>query len=886
MDKSATEQSPQVTLLANYQKPAYLVDEVLLEFDLDSARTRVISTLSMRKNPDAEAHDCILDGESLELLSIKLDGQPLSGNAYQRTEKQLLIPNVPDKFTLEITTEIAPDKNTALEGLYYSGSILCTQCEAEGFRRITYYPDRPDVMSVFTVTMVADKDKWPTMLSNGNLQDQGAFEDGRHWVRWHDPHPKPSYLFALVAGDLYVQQDTFTTMSGREVPLRIYVDPENKHKCDHALVSLKQAMKWDEQAYGREYDLDVFMIVAVNDFNMGAMENKGLNIFNAACVLASPETATDDDFYTIQSIVGHEYFHNWSGNRVTCRDWFQLSLKEGFTVMRDQSFSADLNSAAVQRIDDVNGLRSMQFVEDAGPMAHPVRPDSYIEISNFYTVTIYEKGAEVVRMIKTLVGDEGFRKGTDLYFERHDGQAVTTDDFVQAIEDANGVDLSQFRRWYEQAGTPELTIETDYDEINQRFKLTVSQSCPATPGQDTKLPFHIPLAVGLLDKSGNSMPLQLVDETEPYEAETRVLSLTEAKQSFDFINVTEEPVASVLRGFSAPVKLHYGLTNHQLAFLMAHDPDSFNRWDAGQKLIINVLLELVSDIQQKTPLVLSPLLVNQFQQVLSDKQLDPALVAKMLTLPTENYLAAQMDTPDVDAIHQAREFVKRHLAVSLKADFNALYEKMCEDKEYAFNAEDMAQRSLKNLCLSYLVASGDPLQIQRCLRQMKQADNMTELLAGLRLMVDQPGPEREHALRAFYEQWKHDRQVVDKWLAVQAASKLADTLLRVKGLMKHEAFSIKNPNNVRALIGMFCRNNPVNFHAKDGSGYRFLAEQIQVLDKLNPQVAARMLGAMNSWRRYDEHRQKLMKQALQSIADQKDLSADVYEIVTKYLAAK
>jgi len=886
MDKSATEQSPQVTLLANYQKPAYLVDEVLLEFDLDSAKTRVISTLTMRKNPEGSGQDCILDGESLTLISIKLDGEPLSGNAYQRSEKQLLIPNVPDKFTLEIITEIAPDKNTALEGLYYSGSILCTQCEAEGFRRITYYPDRPDVMSVFTVTMVADKDKWPTMLSNGNLEDQGTFDDGRHWVRWHDPHPKPSYLFALVAGDLYVQQDSFTTMSGREVPLRIFVDPENKHKCDHALTSLKQSMRWDEETYGREYDLDVFMIVAVNDFNMGAMENKGLNIFNAACVLASPETATDDDFYTIQSIVGHEYFHNWSGNRVTCRDWFQLSLKEGFTVMRDQSFSADLNSAAVQRIDDVNGLRSMQFVEDAGPMAHPVRPDSYIEISNFYTVTIYEKGAEVVRMIKTLVGDEGFRKGTDLYFDRHDGQAVTTDDFVKAIEDANGVDLSQFRRWYEQAGTPELTIETDYDEINQRFKLTVSQHCPATPGQDTKLPFHIPLAVGLLDKSGTSMPLQLVDEAEPYSADTRVLSLTEPKQSFEFINVTEEPVASVLRGFSAPVKLHYGLTNHQLAFLMAHDPDSFNRWDAGQKLIINVLLELVSDIQQNNPLMLSPILVNQFQKVLTDKQLDPALVAKMLTLPTENYLAAQMDKPDVDAIHQAREFVKHHLAVSLKAEFNAVYEKQSEVKQYAFNAEDMAQRSLKNLCLSYLVATGDPLQIQRCLRQMKQADNMTELLAGLRLMVDQVGPEREHSLRAFYQQWKHDRQVVDKWLAVQAASKLPDTLIRVKGLMKHEAFSIKNPNNVRALIGMFCRNNPVNFHAKDGSGYRFLAEQILQLDKLNPQVAARMLGAMNSWRRYDENRQQQMKQALQSIADQKDLSADVYEIVTKYLAAK
>lgn len=886
MDTSATEQSPKVTLLADYQQPAYLVDEALLQFDLDSAKTRVVSTLTMRKNPQGPEADCILDGEALTLVSLKLDGKKLEGNQFQRTTSQLLIPNLPDKFELEIITEIEPDQNTALEGLYYSGSILCTQCEAEGFRRITYYPDRPDVMSVFTVTIVADREKWPVMLSNGNMEDQGVFDDGRHWVRWHDPHPKPSYLFALVAGDLHVQQDSFTTQSGREVALRIYVDPENKHKCDHALTSLKQAMKWDEDTYGREYDLDVFMIVAVNDFNMGAMENKGLNIFNAACVLATPETATDDDFYTIQSIVAHEYFHNWSGNRVTCRDWFQLSLKEGFTVMRDQSFSADLNSAAVQRIDDVNGLRSMQFAEDAGPMAHPVRPDSYIEISNFYTVTIYEKGAEVVRMINTLVGDEEFRKGTDLYFDRHDGQAVTTDDFVKAIEDANAVDLSQFKRWYEQAGTPELTIDTNYDPIEHRFTLTVSQACPATPGQTTKQPFHIPLAVGLLDKSGTSLDMQLEGEAEPHHGDTRILSVTEASQTFEFINVSSEPLASVLRGFSAPVKLNYDLSNHQLAFLMVNDKDSFNRWDAGQKLIINILLELVADIQQNNQLVLSSLLVNQFERILTDKKLDPALVAKMLRLPTENYLAAQMTTPDVDAIHQAREFLKRNIAVSLKGLFNQTYEKLSIRKAYDFNADDMAMRSLKNVCLSYLVASGDPMQLQRCLRQMKQADNMTELLAGLRLMVDQSGLERENALRSFYEQWKQDRQVVDKWLAVQAASTLPDTLIRVKGLMKHEAFSIKNPNNVRALIGMFCRNNPVHFHAKDGSGYRFLAEQILVLDKLNPQVAARMLGALNSWRRYDEQRQQLMKQALESIAEQQDLSADVYEIVTKYLAAE
>lgn len=885
MDTSTIEASPKVTLLADYQPPAYLVEEVLLQFDLDSDKTRVVSTLTMRRNPRGPGGDCVLDGEELVLVSVKMNGSTLSASQYQRSDSQLLIPNTPDKFELEITTEIHPDQNTALEGLYHSGRILCTQCEAEGFRRITYYPDRPDVMSVFTVTIVADREKWPVLLSNGNLEDQGRFEDGRHWVRWHDPHPKPSYLFALVAGDLYVQQDKFTTLSGREVALRIYVDPENKHKCNHALNSLKQAMAWDEETYGREYDLDVFMIVAVNDFNMGAMENKGLNIFNAACVLASPETATDQDFYTIQSIVGHEYFHNWSGNRVTCRDWFQLSLKEGFTVMRDQGFSADLNSAAVARIDDVDKLRSMQFAEDAGPMAHPVRPDSYIEISNFYTVTIYEKGAEVVRMIKTLAGEEGFRKGTDLYFDRHDGQAVTTDDFVKAIEDANHLDLSQFRRWYSQAGTPEVTVETDYDAVEQRLTMTVSQHCPATPGQDQKLPLHIPFAVGLLDKDGDSLPLQLEGESKPFPGDTRVLSVTEASQTFEFINVSSEPLASVLRGFSAPVKLNHKLSNHQLAFMMANDKDSFNRWDAGQKLVINMLLSLVADIQQQKSLTLSPLLVKQFEQVLTDKKLDPALIAKMLTLPTENYLAAQMEKPDVDAIHQAREFVKRQLAVALKAQFDQTYQRLSVNNSYEFSASEMARRSLKNLCLSYLVASGDPFQVQRCLRQMKLADNMTELLAGLRVMADQIGPEREHALRAFYEQWKHDKQVVDKWLAVQAASKLPDTLIRVKGLMQHESFNIKNPNNVRALIGMFCRNNPVNFHAKDGSGYEFLADQILALDKLNPQVAARMLGALNSWRRYDTERQALMKQALERIAAEKNLSADVYEIVTKYLAA-
>lgn len=875
---------PQTIRLADYQQPAYLVESVSLHFDLDAATTRVSSELQLRRNPQGNGGAFQLDGEQLTLISVQLNGESLQPNQYQRSETQLLIPHVPETFTLVIVTEIHPDQNTALEGLYHSGSLVCTQCEAEGFRRITYYPDRPDVMSVFTVTIEADKQKWPILLSNGNLAEQGDSGEGRHWVRWHDPHPKPAYLFALVVGDLFCQQDSFTTRSGREVTLQIFVDPENQHKCDHALTSLKQSMRWDEEAYGREYDLDIFMIVAVNDFNMGAMENKGLNIFNAACVLASPETATDDDFYTIQSIVGHEYFHNWSGNRVTCRDWFQLSLKEGFTVMRDQSFSADLNSAAVQRIDDVDQLRRMQFAEDAGPMAHPVRPDSYIEISNFYTVTIYEKGAEVVRMLKTLAGDDGFRKGTDLYFDRHDGQAVTTDDFVNAIEAANQLDLTQFRRWYDQAGTPEITATSDYDASAKTLTLTLRQHCPPTPGQPDKQPLMIPVAMGLVDKQGKSLLLQLAAETSAYQGDTCVLLLTESQQQFVFINVTEPPYLSLLRGFSAPVKLKQNRDNAELAFMMAHDADSFNRWDAGQSLYIQIMLELVAKHQAAEAIEVPTLLIDQLRDVLQDASQDPALIARMLTLPTENYLAAQMTVADVDAIHQVRKTVKQGIAHALKADFDRLYQQCNVKQAYQFDAIPMGRRSLKNTCLSYLMATQDPMQTQRCLKQMKQADNMTDMLAGLRLMVDQPGPEREHALRAFYEQWKHDRQVVDKWLTVQALSTLPDTLIRVKGLMQHAAFSLKNPNNVRALIGQFCRNNPSQFHAKDGSGYRFLAENILQLDKLNPQVAARQLGAFNSWRRYDAERQQLMKTALQSIASQADLSSDVFEIVTKYLA--
>lgn len=880
----STKLAPKETFLADYLVPNYLVDNVALYFDLGRAETTVRSVLSMRRNPLGQGGDCVLDGEKLTLKSIKIDGRELQGNEYLRTDKALLISKVPEQFDLEIEVLIHPDKNTALEGLYHSGRLLCTQCEAEGFRRITYYPDRPDIMAVFTVSIEAEKADWPIMLSNGNLEQKGQLENGRHWVSWHDPHPKPSYLFALVAGDLHIQKDSFVTTSGRKVALEIYVDVENSHKCDHALMSLKQAMKWDEERYGREYDLDIFMIVAVNDFNMGAMENKGLNIFNSACVLASPETATDRDYYRIQSIVGHEYFHNWSGNRVTCRDWFQLSLKEGFTVLRDQQFSADMNSAAVQRIEDVNQLRSMQFSEDAGPMSHPVRPSSFIEISNFYTVTIYEKGAEVVGMIKTIVGDIGFRKGTDLYFDRHDGQAVTTDDFVKAIEDANRVDLTQFKRWYSQAGTPQLNIATEYDSTGQRYTLTINQHCEATPGQRHKEAFHIPVALGLLDKKGNIIQVQLDGEAASNVSETRILSVKESKQQFVFINVPSEPVLSFLRGFSAPVKVNLPRTNKELTFLMANDSDSFCQWDAGQQLLINVLLQLAEKTSKGSALSLPTELVEQFGKLLKRGLSSPALAAKMLELPSENYLAGQKKPADVDAIHIARSYMKRELALSLKEDFSILYTALNTTDKYQFDAAEMAKRSLKNICLDYLVSTGDPMQAQRCLKQMKQSDNMTDTMSGLAVLVEHQGPEREHALRAFYEQWKGDRQVVDKWLAVQAQSSLKDTLLRVKSLMSHPAFNITNPNNVRSLIGQFCRNNAVNFHAIDGSGYQFLVEQILILDKLNPQIASRQMGAFNSWQQYDKKRQGMMRAALEKIAKQTDLSADVYEIVTKYLA--
>ena len=881
----AMHDAPRTIYLKDYTPPAYLVDIVDLHFELDEEVTRVRSRMYLRRNEAAQSGEAPLqlDGSHQTLLGVKLDGDSLSADAYQLNDEQLLIPEVPDQFTLEIETQLNPRANTALEGLYLSSGLLTTQCEAEGFRRITYFPDRPDVMARFTVTLEADKQKFPVLLANGNLADSGDDANGRHWARWEDPSLKPSYLFAVVAGPLVYQEDTFITMSGRKVLLRLYVEEENINKCDHAMASLKQAMLWDEQVYGREYDLDIYMIVAVNDFNMGAMENKGLNVFNASCVLASPATATDGDYYNIQSIIGHEYFHNWSGNRVTCRDWFQLSLKEGFTVYRDQEFSADLNSRGVKRIDDVNVLRLHQFAQDASPMAHPVRPDHYMEINNFYTVTVYNKGAEVVRMIRNLVGADGFRKGTDLYFARHDGQAVTTDDFVRAMEDANDIDLGQFKRWYDQAGTPEITLLEKYDASQQTFSLTLQQFTPATPGQTEKLPFHIPLAIGLLDAKGNDIPLKLPreDTTSP---QTLTLSLQQAEQTFTFHHVPEKPLVSIGRGFSAPVKFKRKLSDSELAFLLAHDSDDFNRWDAGQQLAINNLLKLIDAYHHNRELQLSYEFIEAYRKALIQPELDKALIARLMTLPSESYIADQMDIVDVEAIHAAREFMRRTLAQSLRTELLQTYQANQSSQTYQFSADEMAQRSLKNMALAYLMTLDDPELQQLCVAQYKQSNNMTDVMGALSLLAEVAGAAREEALEDFYNRWQHDPQVVEKWLAIQAGSSLPDTLQRVQALMQHAAFSLHNPNKVRSLVGRFCGGNPLRFHAADGSGYRFLGDRVLELDTLNPSIAARLVQTLSRWRRYDADRQALMREQLERIVNKDGLSKDVYEIASRSLA--
>lgn len=884
-----TEQ-PKVIHLKDYQAPDYLIDETTLTFELHEDHTLVHAQLVMRRNPEranGSLPALVLDGQQLELLALSMDDRELGAADYQLTDSHLTLQPVADAFTLDSTVRIHPESNTALEGLYKSGSMFCTQCEAEGFRKITYYLDRPDVMSTFTTTLSAEQHRYPVLLSNGNPVASGAEEGGRHWATWEDPFKKPAYLFALVAGDLWCVEDVFTTMSQREVTLRIYVEPENVDKVQHAMDSLKKSMRWDEEVYGREYDLDIFMIVAVNDFNMGAMENKGLNIFNSSCVLARAETATDAAHQRVEAVVAHEYFHNWSGNRVTCRDWFQLSLKEGFTVFRDAEFSADMNSRTVKRVEDVAFLRTHQFAEDAGPMAHPVRPDSFIEISNFYTLTVYEKGSEVVRMIHTLLGAAGFRKGSDLYFERHDGQAVTCDDFIKAMEDANGVDLTQFKRWYSQAGTPRLAVEEAFDAAAKTYSLTFRQSCPATPGQAEKLPFIIPVELGLLDATGNDLPLRLAGEDKA-QGGNRVLSVTDAEQTFTFVDIAEKPLPSLLRGLSAPVKMSFPYGRDQLMFLMQHDSDGFNRWDAGQQLSVQVLQELIGQHQRGEALALDTRLLHAFRTLLEDESLDQAMVAEMLSLPSEAYLTEISEVADVDAIHVAREFTRRSISDALFPQLLARYQAnraLSRETPYVASAEHFARRTLQNIALSYLMLSGKAEILDACLEQFEACDNMTERLTALSVLVNSGfETEKAKALASFAEHFKDNPLVMDQWFSVQAGSTLPGGLERVQALMGHKAFTLKNPNKVRALIGAFANQNLVNFHRADGAGYRFLADHVITLNALNPQIASRQLAPLTRWRKYDEARQKLMRAELERILASGELSSDVYEVLSKSLA--
>ncbi|MCI0505094.1 MAG: aminopeptidase N [Gammaproteobacteria bacterium] len=878
-------QAPRPIYLSEYKPADYVIDTVDLYFDLHETATRVKARLGVRKRAGVLGpQPLVLHGEDLKLLSIAIDGVPLDKSGYQINGEQLTIHRVPDVFTLTVENEINPQANTSLNGLYISSGNFCTQCEAEGFRRITYMYDRPDIMAKYTTTIVADKNKFPVLLSNGNLVDKGDVESDpdKHWAKWEDPFPKPTYLFALVAGNLERIEDTFTTRSGREVALHIYVQSHNIDKCDHAMRSLKKAMKWDEEVYGREYDLDIYMIVAVDDFNMGAMENKGLNVFNSKYVLAKPETATDHDYDGIEGVIGHEYFHNWSGNRVTCRDWFQLSLKEGFTVFRDQEFSADMTSRGVKRISDVNILRTNQFREDASPMAHPVRPDSYVEINNFYTVTVYNKGAEVVRVLHHLLGPEKFRKGTDLYFDRHDGQAVTCDDFVKAMEDANQADLTQFRRWYSQAGTPELHVSRHYDAAHKTYTLTIRQTCPPTPGQEKKEPFLIPLAVGLLDESGKDMPMQLRNEAAAVQG-TRVLEIRQVEESYTFIHVNSEPAPSLLRGFSAPVKVNLDLKDQERYFLMANDSDDFNRWDAGQQLAVKIIKQLVEDFQQHRPLYVPEPFIDAYRSILEDVKLDRSLAAQAISLPAESYIAEFVSPIDPVAIHKVCRFIRETLATHLKDLLRQVYDDNRIAGAYSFEQEHVKKRALKNTCLGYLMETGDASIHEMCYAQFRQGNNMTDVMAALVSLANNNCPQREDALAAFYAKWKNELLVVDKWLAIQATSRLPGTLERVKELTSHESFTLKNPNKIRALIGSFGHGNPAQFHDLSGEGYKFFTGRILEIDKLNPQIAARLATVYTLWKKYDEPRQQLMKQQLDGIIAEPGLSKDVYEIASKSL---
>jgi aminopeptidase N len=861
------------TRLADYRAPDWLIDSVALDFSLAPSATRVVARIAFRRNPERAGEgpaDLRLDGRMLTLVSAAVNGQPVEP---ELTGEYLRLPaaQLPgDRFTWTCETEIDPQANTALEGLYISKGMFCTQCEAEGFRKITFYPDRPDVMARFRVRIEADRKTCPVLLSNGNPVASGALPKGRHFAEWEDPHAKPAYLFALVAGDLVSHDDSFTTASGRDVALRIFVRPGDEGKCAYAMDSLKRSMRWDEEAYGREYDLDLFMIVAVDDFNMGAMENKGLNIFNSKYILASPETATDRDYELIEGIIAHEYFHNWTGNRITCRDWFQLCLKEGLTVYRDQRFSGDQRSHAVKRINDVKLLRARQFREDQGPLAHAVRPEEYVEINNFYTATVYEKGAEVIGMLETLVGPDGYRKALDLYFERHDGQACTIEQFRQCFEDATGRDLSQFALWWSQAGTPRLAVAEDWRD--GRYTLTLRQTTPPTPGQTRKQPLVIPVAVGLLGANG--------DEVVP----TRVLELTGAEQSFAFEGLGSRPVPSILRGFSAPVIVERETTDAESAFLLAHDTDPFNRWEAGRRYAVRIALGLIAGTGQ-----VPAAWIEGMGAVLTDESLDPAFRAMALEVPGIDEISAEIalgsGLSDPDAIHAALREMRQTLGERLSAPLTELYESTKSVGPYSPDAVSAGRRALKNRCLALRAATGSADAFAVAESQFRTADNMSDALPALTVLVHEGAPNADTLLADFHARWRHDPLVIDKWLALQASAPLPGTLERVAALTGHPSFDWKNPNKFRSLIGVLAGANPVVFHRSDGAGYRFLTDWLIRLDVVNPQTTARVVGAFETYRRYDTARQGLMRAELERMAAVENLSKNTREMVERMLAA-
>jgi len=865
----------------NYTAYPWDVKHLDLHVDVGRETTVVRAEMEFQKSDTTSApQDIVLNGSDLELVSIAINGRALTTEDYTIEGENLIIPDAPETSVLQTEVTIHPASNSALEGLYVSGEFLLTQCEAEGFRKITWFPDRPDVMTTYRVTLEADKSEFPVLLSNGNQTGTGELPGGRHWVSWQDPFPKPSYLFALVAGDLALVEDHFITRSGRDVNLRIYVEAENLDRCEHAMESLINAMRWDEERFNLEYDLDIYHIVATNDFNMGAMENKSLNIFNSKYVLARQDTATDADYQGIEGVIGHEYFHNWTGNRVTCQDWFQLTLKEGLTVFRDEEFSADMQSRAVKRIRVVRDLRSRQFPEDDGPMSHPIRPDHYVEINNFYTATVYQKGATIIRMYHTLLGERGFQKGMKLYFERHDGQAVTCDDFLAAMADANDVRLDRFARWYGQSGTPQVHVTDKYDATAQKYTLILRQHTPATARQKDKHALVLPFALGLLTADGEELPLQLEGEAESV-AGTRLLVMQEAQQEFTFVNIPQAPVPSLFRDYSAPVKVFFDYLPEQLATLITYDRDAYVRWDAAQRMAQNAILEQCQQRANGNGMSLDVSLVKAIRGILSDLHADPALLAEAMTLPDEDYLAEQMDVVDVDGIHAARGFIKKGLANNLKALFVKRYAGLNDGRPYHKSAASMARRSLKNICLSYLLETDAGESLARA--QLESSDNMTDTLAALRGLVVTDSPFSGPALAEFEARWLADALVMDKWFIMQAIKPGNTTVNLVRELMSHPAFSMKNPNKVRALIGVFAMLNPTGFHAADGSGYSFHANRVIELDGLNPQIAARMASAFNRWKRYDEGRKALMKAELQRIAAIPGLSGDVSEIVNSAL---